>query len=100
MEIKKPSMAGSMESSDCMVTVRPGESGIKIDLQSDVEMMFGASILETTRQSLAELGVERAQISIVDRGALDCVIRARVQCAALRAAERSYDWSREGACLG
>ncbi len=100
MEIKRPAMAGSVESSDCMVTVRPGQSGIEIDLQSDVEMMFGASILETAQQSLAELGVDQAQVSIVDRGALDCVIRARVQCAALRAAERSYDWSREGACLG
>ena len=100
MEIKKPAMAGSVESSDCMVTVRPGQTGIQIDLQSDVKVMFGASILETTRQTLAELGVEQAQVSIVDRGALDCVIRARVQCAALRAAEQHYDWSKEGVHFG
>ena len=100
MEIKKPAVAGPMESSDCMVTIRPGQTGIRIDLQSDVEMMFGASILATTRQTLEELGVKDAEVTILDRGALDCVIRARVQCAACRAAETHYDWEKEGACHG
>ena len=84
MEIKKPAMAGTMESSDCVVTVRPGNDGIQIDLQSDVKMMFGESILATTRQVLQELEVENADVSILDRGALDCVIRARVETAILR----------------
>ena len=84
MEIKKPAMAGTMESSDCVVTVRPGEDGVQIDLQSDVKMMFGESILATTRQVLQELEVENAEVSILDRGALDCVIRARVETAVLR----------------
>ena len=100
MEIKKPAMAGTMESSDCVVTVRPGEDGIQIDLQSDVKMMFGESILATTRQVLEELEVENAEVSILDRGALDCVIRARVQCAVCRAAESAYDWDKEDACHG
>ena len=100
MEIKKPAVAGSMESSDCMVTIRPGQQGIQIDLQSDVQMMFGASILATTRQTLEELGVRDADVSILDRGALDCVIRARVQCAACRGAETHYDWEKEEACHG
>ena len=100
MEIKKTAMAGSMESSDCMVTVRPGTHGIQIDLQSDVKVMFGESILATVRQTLEELAVADAEVSVLDRGALDCVIRARVQCAACRAAETSWDWSKEVACLG
>ena len=100
MEIKKPAVAGTMESSDCMVTIRPGQEGIQIELQSDVKMMFGNSILATTREVLEGLGVQNAQVSILDRGALDCVIRARVQCAACRAAETSYDWEKEAACHG
>ena len=100
MEIKKTAMAGSMESSDCMVTVRPGTHGIQIGLQSDVKVMFGESILATVRQTLEELAVADAEVSVLDRGALDCVIRARVQCAACRAAETSWDWSKEVACLG
>ena len=100
MEIKKAAMAGTMESSDCIVTIRPGQNGIQIDLQSDVKVMFGQSILETVRQTLEELEVKDAEVSVLDRGALDCVIRARVQCAACRGAESGYDWSKEAACNG
>ena len=98
MEIKKSAVAGTMESNDCMVTIRPGQDGIHIDLQSDVEKMFGKSIRATVIATLGELSVENADISILDRGALDCVIRARVQCAVCRAAEQRYDWAKEDAC--
>ena len=60
MEIKKPAMAGTMESSDCIVTIRPGQNGIQIDLQSDVKVMFGQSILETVRKTLEELEIKDA----------------------------------------
>ena len=105
MEIKKPAVAGTMESSDAYVEIEPHEGGLQIQLdsvvmQSDVEMMFGESILATTRQTLEELGVKDAEVTILDRGALDCVIRARVQCAACRAAETHYDWEKEEACHG
>ena len=33
---------------------------------------------------LAENGVEKANVRIIDRGALECVIRARVETAVLR----------------
>ena len=33
------------------------------------------------------LKVENAKVSLVDRGALDCTIRARVECAVYRAAD-------------
>ena len=89
MEIKKPAVAGTMESSDCMVTIRPGEGKNQIDLQSDVKLMFGDSILKTVESVLEEMEVHGAEVSILDRGALDCVIRARVQCAVCPAAEQS-----------
>ena len=36
-----------------------------------------------------------AVVAVVDKGALDFVIRARMQCAICRAAEVSYDWGKE-----
>ena len=34
MEIKKPAVAGTLESSDCMVTVEPGRGEVELDLES------------------------------------------------------------------
>jgi len=38
-------------------------------------------------ETLKRLGVKKARVSIVDKGALDCTIKARVECAVMRAAE-------------
>ena len=96
MELKNPAVAGTMESSDIMVTLRPNENGgIEIDIQSDVKTMFGDAIEATIREVLADFGVENAVVAVVDKGALDFVIRARMQCAVCRAAEVSYDWGKE-----
>ena len=96
MELKKPAVAGTMESSDIMVTLRPNENGgIEIDIQSDVKATFGDAIEATIREVLADFGVENAVVAVVDKGALDFVIRARMQCAICRAAEVSYDWGKK-----
>lgn len=96
MELKKPAVAGTMESSDVMIMLRPNAGGgISIDLQSDVKTLFGEAIEATVRKVLAEFDVADAEVSIVDKGALDFVIRARMQCAICRAAEISFDWSKE-----
>lgn len=100
MEIKKAAVAGTMESSDCMVTIRPGDGSLDIELDSDVKVMFGQSILETIRSTLDDLGVTSAEVEVRDRGALDCVIRARVECAACRAAGEAFDWKKEAAYYG
>ena len=96
MELKKPAMAGTTESSDVMIMLRPNPgNGIEIDLQSDVKAMFGDAIEETLRSVLKEFDVSDAYVSVVDKGALDFTIRARMQCAICRAAEVSYDWGKE-----
>ena len=98
MELEKPAVAGTMESSDVMVMLRPNEGkGIEIDIQSDVKAMFGDAIEASIREVLADFGVSNAVVSVVDKGALDFVIRARMQCAVCRAAEIGYDWGREDA---
>lgn len=96
MEIKKPAVAGTLESSDCQITIRPNPGqGIEIDLESDVKVMFGDSIMETVKRTLEEFQVSDAEVEIRDKGALDCVIKSRMQCAICRGAEEHYDWSRE-----
>lgn len=100
MEIKKAAVAGTMESSDCMVTIRPGDGSVDIELESDVKVMFGQSILATIQDTLAGLGVTSAEVEVRDRGALDCVIRARVECAVCRAAGEAFDWKKEEAYHG
>ena len=83
MEIKCRAAAGTLESSDVYVEIAPGK-GVEIDLQSVVAGQFGAQIEQTVREVLAECGVTDCFVRIADRGALDCVIRARVETAVLR----------------
>jgi len=83
-QIIKRATAGTMESSDIYVELSPGNNGLEIELDSVVYHQFGQQILSVTREVLRELGVEHAQVKLVDRGALDCVIRARVETAVLR----------------
>ena len=76
--------AGTLESSDVYVEVAPAESGIQIELNSVVQAQFGDDILAVVREVLNECGVDNARLTVQDRGALDCVIRARVETAVLR----------------
>lgn len=84
-EIIKRAVAGTMESSDVYVEMEPGNGGIEIDLDSVVIHQFGDEIRRVVGEVLAEQGVASAKVRLVDRGALDCVIRARVETAILRA---------------
>ena len=87
MEIIKTAVAGTLESSDCMVTIEPAQRGLEIDLDSAVIRQYGKRIMEVASETLDRLGVQNARVTIVDKGALDCTIKARVECAAMRAAE-------------
>jgi citrate lyase subunit gamma (acyl carrier protein) len=84
MVIVKSAAAGTLESSDVYVEVEPAKEGINLHLESVVKQQFGEQIEETVRDVLWEKGVENASLRIVDRGALECVIRARVETALVR----------------
>lgn len=77
--------AGTLESSDVYVELEPGTQGIEIELDSVVEAQFGEQIRQVVQEVLRQQGVSSARIRLVDRGALDCVIRARVETAVARA---------------
>ena len=75
--------AGTMESSDAYVEIEPAAS-LDIQLESVVQEQFGDEICRVVREVLEEGGVSAANVRVVDRGALECVIRARVETAILR----------------
>ena len=87
MELKKAATAGTLESSDCMVTVEPGE-GIDFTLDSSVINQFGNQIRKVTMETLKNLGVDNVSIHIVDKGALDCTIKARIEGAVYRSVDQ------------
>lgn len=86
--------AGTMESNDIMITVEPSdEGGVQVELTSSVYQQFGKQIIAVIRETAADYGVENALITAVDKGALDCTVRARVAAALTRAAEcHDYTW--------
>ena len=88
MELKKAATAGTLESSDCMVTVEPGEGGIDFTLDSSVINQFGNQIRKVTLDTLKNLGVNNVSIHIVDKGALDCTLKARIEGAVYRAVDQ------------
>ncbi|WP_026478481.1 citrate lyase acyl carrier protein [Alkaliphilus transvaalensis] len=97
MDIKKIAMAGTLESSDVSIVIEPNSGeGIEIELKSLVEKQFGEQIKEVVLRTLKELKVEKAIVKLQDKGALDCVIKARLQTAVLRAAEENtFNWGEE-----
>ena len=94
MKLIHKAMAGTMESSDIMITIEPKEEGgIQLELTSSVMQQFGRQIEAVIRETLKGLGVENALVTAADKGALDCTIKARVNCAAFRAADsEEYVW--------
>ena len=74
-EIFQRATAGTMESSDAYVEIEPNENGLEIRLESVVLQQFGQDIEQSVRRSIT-LRRQRCQGDLIDRGALDCVIRA------------------------
>ena len=88
MKLIHKAMAGTMESSDIMVTIEPKEEGgIELELTSSVMQQFGRQIEAVILETLKGLGVENARVTAADKGALDCTIKARVECAVFRSNE-------------
>lgn len=91
MEIKNVAIAGTLESSDAQVTVEPGDNGIELTLTSSVMNQYGRQIKATVLETLERLEVSSARVTVVDKGALDCTLKARVECAVFRSCGRSAE---------
>jgi citrate lyase subunit gamma (acyl carrier protein) len=90
MEIVKVGMAGTLESSDASITVEPPgleAQGLELTIECP-DKRFATHVARAVRAALEEAGVVSARVSVRDRSALDCTIRARVLTACQRAAGR------------
>ena len=91
MKITKAAVAGTLESSDAQVRIQPIDS-LDIEINSSVAKQFGEQIEATVRAVLAKLNITAAQVIVEDKGALDCVLQARIKAAALRASDETVNW--------
>lgn len=83
MEIQKIAMAGTLESSDAQITVEPSDS-LSLSIESSVMNQYGRQIKAIVLKTLDELEVKNAKVTVVDKGALECTLKARVECAVYR----------------
>lgn len=87
MDIVKSATAGTLESSDAQVFVEPGAGKLELFVTSSVQNQYGRQIKAALLEVLQALEVSDAKVRVVDRGALDCTLRARLECAVYRGSD-------------
>jgi citrate lyase subunit gamma (acyl carrier protein) len=88
-KLLKAAQAGTVESSDILIRLIPGDagSGIQVELVSPTMQQYGKHINNLITTTLVSHGIDDIQVNATDRGALDCTIKARVITALQRAGE-------------
>ena len=71
MEITRPAVAGTLESSDCQVMIEEGDGKVEFSLESSVINQYGNQIRKVALETLNNLGVNNAKVTMIDKGALD-----------------------------
>lgn len=90
MKVERTVIAGSLESNDVLITLRPSEEKeVKIVIESIVKKQFLGRIENAVKEVLDKFDVENACIYVQDKGALDCTLKARMETAVLRSKERN-----------
>ncbi|MDU2063603.1 MAG: citrate lyase acyl carrier protein [Sporomusaceae bacterium] len=89
MNLLRTAQAGTLESSDVMVQIQPESpnSGTIIEIQSIVQAQYGDQIEATVKKFLQQAKVTDLRVFIQDRGALDYVLKSRLQTALFRASK-------------
>ncbi|MDR1580158.1 MAG: citrate lyase acyl carrier protein [Synergistaceae bacterium] len=75
--------AGTLESSDCLVTVTLSGNGIEYEGANS--SIFLSRTERIVREAMEKYSVDNASIRIQDQGALELTLRARVETAIERA---------------
>ncbi|NLI96666.1 MAG: citrate lyase acyl carrier protein [Synergistaceae bacterium] len=76
--------AGTLESADCLVTVAPAEE-FGLDYRGGNRKIYGERTRKLVLETLKRFGISEVQVTIQDQGALELVIRARLETALKRA---------------
>lgn len=80
-------VAGTLESNDCLITVKE-QTGRKIVIDSIVYEQFGEEIEKTIIAVLDEHNIKDIFVNIIDKGALNYTIKARLITALRRFGEK------------
>lgn len=90
MTITKKAQAGSFESADILILAEPVNKGDgrKIEFQSVVNKQFGDKILEIINNCLDEFKIDDIFLVIQDKGAIEPVIKSRMETVLLRASNQ------------
>ena len=85
----KTAQAGTVESMDCLVTVSEAEpgTGLALTLAGSSVARFSKAMEKAVRETLESLGIRDLAVSVQDNGALDLVLKARVEAAVARLKE-------------
>lgn len=67
------------------ITVEPGAGGIELSIESSEIHQFGNQTRAVVLETLERLEVTDARVAVVDRGALDCTLKAWVEYAVYQA---------------
>lgn len=84
MKILKNAVAGTLESSDLFIQIEPDDKELTLEIDSVVANQHLDSIRVAVVDILNEFEISTGKIYIKDKGALDCVIRARMETALKR----------------
>jgi citrate lyase subunit beta/citryl-CoA lyase len=77
---------GESVRSDCFVSVEPkSRGGLRVEVKTKVEALYGDAVRATISEGLKALGVAHAAVTVEDYGALDFVLAARLEAAVKRA---------------
>lgn len=80
------SQAGTFESSDLIVLIEPMDDndGRKIEIESIVLLQYGDNLKSIVNEMLDQYKLTNIHLIIKDKGALEPVVRARLETAILR----------------
>jgi len=84
----QPAVAGPLGDdvrSDCHVGYETGSGDISVEVSSKVDYLFGDAIAATAKRVLDAFEVTTGRLTVIDRGALDWVLLARVETCLRRA---------------
>ena len=80
----KTASAGTLESSDCLVTVSPAEK-LKLEYKGTNSEVFAERTMVLVESIAKKHDLNGAEISIQDQGALEITMKARLETALMRA---------------
>ena len=82
-------VAGTLESNDILITISGiGGSANSVSLSSIVINQFGPAIRAVVDQCLEASGLSGVEVTVQDKGALECTIKARMETAIARYKEK------------